>query len=1440
MSIRSWRYTVVRSLLSVGGSLLMTGAVLVLMRISWAAPATPPVEGTPLSFGEPTPIFTPTTGVGALAWGYLDGDRFPDLAFAAADQVWITSGTGATFTGWLSPVVVGNAEHRINELLVSDLDRDAHPDVVVLSGGMAGGQVRLWRNPEQPFDSAWNEVGLVAASTAITYAAGAVGDLDGDAAPDLVAGCGDGVLRLWRNPMSPGAPFTADWGTPMEIALSSGPPRAVELSDLDRDGWLDILVVAGDGVQLWQNPGHPFGGAWTTTVTLSGPGSALRALFVADLDGDGRPDPVAGDRAGNLLAWSNPLTPGVAFAGGWPSAAGVGQIGEAVLSLGGADLDHDGAVDLVAGGGGPTHTVTAWFNGGAFSTAWQGRTLGARADDLLSLLVVDADTDGDPDLISGSGAGDAAQLVWWPNTLIHRAAPLSAPLLPVGESAADVETLVRGDLNRDGWPDLVSGDTSGEIVIWENDHDPMGGPWSRHVVGQGSALMSLALCDLDRDGDLEIVSGHAAPPRLLIWRNQGSSLDGPWISSSVGDPGAGVGGLAGADLDRDGWLDLVSGSGIHGDDPSVDHRVALWHNDGTPFDGPWAVADAAVMSYSVNAVAVGDLDRDGWLDIAVGTDRAPAVGSAVDPVPRAQWPDVFQLQVLRNSGAPFTDPWSVTIVGRDPTTVTLGPEEDPSHYHGYWGAAVYDVKLTDFDRDGDLDIVTADHIEADYQVKVWENDGTPFDGQPGTFHWTWQPVTVWYGRPPSPPWMGGSALSVEVADFNLDGWPDVVPGITSWLHLWFENSRHPFGEYITDTHWVRHTVAPSSVDIEAVVAGDYDRDGDPDVASGSEQIAGAEVVLWANGSGGVTLEASGTSLSPMRQGTTDDLLKIRITHHGYPEEEDVRWNDTRLRLTGPDGSPLTSGEANALIDRLWIYRDTGNNRWGTADTQVITVTDLVLDAAGYQTLSFGEGAPLTVVPPGGSATFFAVVELHPMAMYETPNAFQLWFDADALVEEVGSGARVAVSDAGAVGSGVMQIVGPPIQVLIEDRPAGTGGEVVEAAVASGHAIDLYAIGRDELGQYVAGQAVTWTLSTVGGGVAPGDLIPSPDGGQASLRGNLTGTARITIEHRTLGGDTTGLITVAPAPALMTLSADPLTVTANGVSTTMLSAVLQDVHGAPVVDGVPVTFTIVTGSQLGSLPTEPYVSETLDGEAMAVFTPGTAIGEVVLQAATRGLTDQLTVTLRPGPLAALEFVGYPSTIYAGWTFYRPPLLTALDAFGNVKVDYRGSIYFTTTDPQAMLSYTLDTPLTFTPEDMGQYRFDGSEFILGTAGFQVLTVTDSVVTATTEPIEVIPGLSIGRIELSLSHSVITAGLPVTCTVEAFDDYGNSRGDWTQWSSYTIEPEAGGEWAENVYTSDRDGIWQIVARAGYDPPRGDSVALEVVFDGQRVYLPLTVRGR
>jgi len=55
-------------------------------------------------------------------------------------------------------------------------------------------------------------------------------------------------------------------------------------------------------------------------------------------------------------------------------------------------------------------------------------------------------------------------------------------------------------------------------------------------------------------------------------------------------------------------------------------------------------------------------------------------------------------------------------------------------------------------------------------------------------------------------------------------------------------------------------------------------------------------------------------------------------------------------------------------------------------------------------------------------------------------------------------------------------------------------------------------------------------------------------------------------------------------------------------------------------------------------------------------------------------------------------------------------------------------------------------------------------------------------------------------------VAAGGTVTYTAQAFDQYNNSAGDLTGSTTFSIDPLAGGSWANNVYTSQYAGTWTV----------------------------------
>jgi hypothetical protein len=132
-------------------------------------------------------------------------------------------------------------------------------------------------------------------------------------------------------------------------------------------------------------------------------------------------------------------------------------------------------------------------------------------------------------------------------------------------------------------------------------------------------VSAIAAGDLDGDGDLDAVSGSwaATGNELVAWGNDGTPFDGGWSQGDVADSDTGIQAVALGDLDADGDLDIVSG-----DEDGTDEEVVAWLNDGTPYDGGWGRLNVGHSTASVYAAALGDLDADGDLDVVSGSGNA--------------------------------------------------------------------------------------------------------------------------------------------------------------------------------------------------------------------------------------------------------------------------------------------------------------------------------------------------------------------------------------------------------------------------------------------------------------------------------------------------------------------------------------------------------------------------------------------------------------------------------------------------------------------------------------------------------------------------------------------------------------------------------------------------------------------------------------------------
>jgi len=437
----------------------------------------------------------------------------------------------------------------------------------------------------------------------------------------------------------------------------------------------------------------------------------------------------------------------------------------------------------------------------------------------------------------------------------------------VGTTVSHTFALAVADLDGDGNLDLVSADESGSIIAWQNHGTPFSGGWTKHQIGTASLPVGLAAGDLDDDGHIDVAVAGAHGPK--IWRNDGSPFDGEWSSWQIGDRTVGT--VKIADMNGNGRLDLVTGGGLPWwQEPDDNNWITVWYAPASPFTQTWSATDVGLAYYTPNGLDVGDLDNDGDNDIVIGTNHAPPVGDVNHPVPREDWPDVYQVRAFRNDGE---DPWTTFNIGRDPEIETLAYVA----YHGFWGASVTHVDLADLDKDGHLDIVATERVEGDFLVMGWHNDGTPFSGE------LWAPSAIAKG--PVHNWLEDDVLWAEAGDLDLDGNLDVVSGSRTSLEPWplniWANTGIAFGSVISETHWLRHSISSRREDIWTGKVADLDQDGDLDLATVSHALVAGDpskIRVWENAGFRLSISPADQTVAP---GETITYSVTALTWRGF-------------------------------------------------------------------------------------------------------------------------------------------------------------------------------------------------------------------------------------------------------------------------------------------------------------------------------------------------------------------------------------------------------------------------------------------------------------------------------------------------------------------------------------------------------------------------------
>ena len=509
-----------------------------------------------------TPRVVDTGGHGIdVALLHLDGDGDLDMvvateAFGGPTPGWVSVALGHGNGLFASPTTI-NLESEPVQVCVADWDGDDHEDVVVAT--VSGALARFASDGTGALSD--DGEGYTPGIPGLLV----VADRNGDDAPDLVQAHADDLLE-YRN----------DGAGSLRMArvtlLDNFPNGSIKVADLDGDGDADVaLTLDGSG------PGAYALGVLRGdgSATLGAPeewvlGTYPRHLALADLEQDGDLDAVLTEALVSRVV----IAPNDGAAGfpSWTSASLPATGGcQSIVS---ADLDADGLTDvavLVSG-----ELVVATGDGlGGFSGM---NTTALSGDVPHRLRVVDLDLDGDLDLLAGGGQSFLSTQI---HVLLADSPGVFQPSRLVQTGFQDIQDLGVGDVDGDGLLDLVT--VSPDSDVWTvQAGDGLGGFGAAEAfplitdVSAVSQVGSLEVVDLDADGidDLLLRSGPGFNARVHVAMGElGVGLGAlKRIKSSAGSRSVVAG-----DLNADGWPEAIV--------PSLAlSRVAVLRNNGP---SPW-------------------------------------------------------------------------------------------------------------------------------------------------------------------------------------------------------------------------------------------------------------------------------------------------------------------------------------------------------------------------------------------------------------------------------------------------------------------------------------------------------------------------------------------------------------------------------------------------------------------------------------------------------------------------------------------------------------------------------------------------------------------------------------------------------------------------------------------------------------------------------------
>ena len=263
----------------------------------------------------------------------------------------------------------------------------------------------------------------------------AVGDINKDGKTDVLAGTFWYEAPSWKRHR-----IHADTLNPVKSYSTT----FINFSmDVNSDGWIDLIRFDQPGAScMWyENPKNK-AGLWKAHSILSTAG--IESPAFVDVDGDGKKDIICNDITLKQVIWlKSPVAKGDTL---WQRFIISREPGRATHQythgLGWGDINKDGRNDIIIKSGWWESPVNVKEADWTFHKASLG-------EDCANMFVLDADEDGDQDVVSSSAHKYG---LWW-----HEQTDTGWATHEISKLFSQSHALAMVDINGDGNPDLISG-----------------------------------------------------------------------------------------------------------------------------------------------------------------------------------------------------------------------------------------------------------------------------------------------------------------------------------------------------------------------------------------------------------------------------------------------------------------------------------------------------------------------------------------------------------------------------------------------------------------------------------------------------------------------------------------------------------------------------------------------------------------------------------------------------------------------------------------------------------------------------------------------------------------------------------------------------------------------------------------------------------------------